>query len=258
MTRDSQILQTLLNAGGLAELESRVYTVDTPLIGRKPMVLRGNGARIDWVGKAGVCLSLTFERGDPNASNINGYGWTVEDILINHPGKVEPVTANGSTGLMLQNVRGARIVGVNIIGFGTGMQLIGDGNGCVYNEYRMRGIIFCGTSLRTRTLNGGWVNESTFYGGTWQLGPNGQQHLDLQGSHGLAFVRCSFEIGKADSPIWGSITGCTDLTWMKCRWEADRMLPLNLDAQCVRCELLGSTHCDVDWHGDRIGFQPNW
>lgn len=233
----------------------------------KAVHLRGRNAILNLTAKASTCLTVGFSSKSTIAGGSEGYGWGIEGLCIQHNGSIEPTLGNQSIGLVYQNIYGGRVSDLSINGFGVGLSLIADGCGCPYNEFRIRNMMFNGTSLRARVINSGYANENTFYGGNWTTGPYGSAqpwgHLDLHGIGSSSWERCSFQIGNAPVATWGSIADCHDLTWTTCRWESLQKLPLSLDAKCTRCRRVNPT-CDyVDWrdatdHMTANENRPNW
>ncbi len=80
-----------------------------------------------------------------------------------------PDHSSGRIGIKIINMYESYIDIRHVEGFETGVYVIGDSTGCVYNEIHLGALISNKITLHLTAANSGWCNENNFYGGrfTW-------------------------------------------------------------------------------------------
>lgn len=88
----------------------------------------------------------------------------------------DPYTwSTGATGIQVKNLTDSHITIERCVGFETGLQLVGDAHGTAYNQFRLDCIVENKIGIDFECVNGGWVNENTFYGGRFAYYSGGHQ-----------------------------------------------------------------------------------
>lgn len=247
-----------------------VFHVYRPLtcVGKR-LQLDARGAVLQWRGTAGTVLTLGFPPSSPIAPGSNGYGWTVEGLTIQHTGLGESIYLNSSSGLTIQNVYGGWFGGINISGFGTGINAIGDGTGNTSNTLWIRNLSNNGVSYNAATLNGGYVTEWGIHGGNWQYSAvaagSTPTHAVLTGPNvgAIRFTDCCFQ--GLPGVIWANLSNCNHVIFSNCRYEKSDETTANITLQttALSCALVGVTSPGVVWNDLSGGvnghvYLPNW
>lgn len=227
MIKPGDDLQAEFNAlpdMGVLEMAPGNYRVNEPLtLLDKRFTIIAHGATMVWGGKAGACLTVGFSPGRIASGGLGGSRSRIVGLGFYHLNVAEPLMSNPSVALRLQNMYAGRIDGLDAVGFGIGVDLVGDGTGCTYNRIDVCEVLNCRTSVRARAMNGGFVTETVFYGGRWQYGPaaNGIDvtHCDFVGPNvaALRFVCSSFE-GPPTCQFM-AVEKAPFCQWLSCRFE---------------------------------------
>lgn len=226
---DASALQAAINAapsGVVLTLPAARYRIGSPLVFPKVCHLRAWGAVLRYTGQAG-----------PAAVTVGGadrlYGGSIEGLQV----YLDPLDWTlPLTGLQLKNLYEWETRGLGVGQFPIGVQLLGDGLGCVYNRLGIMQVRDNGIGMQIVHANGGWVTETSVEGGHWYYNQPGgvATHVQILGGgtnvpDNVRFVRCSWE--AVDDRV-------TVLDWPKAR---------NCHAERCRFETVNGTKMKVLW-----------
>lgn len=239
-TDDAAALQAALNAApsnGVLVLPPGTYRLGSPLVVSKVCHLRAWGATLRYTGSAGPA-AVTF--GDPLGGRL--YGGSIEGLQVY---KDPQDWLTSLVGVQLKNLYEWETRGLGLAQFPVGLQLLGDGAGCVYNRVGLRGVRDNGIGLQILHANGGWVTETSIEGGHWfyNLPAQAATHVQILGGganvpDNVRFVRCSWEAPDSQVTVldWRSGRNCSAV---QCRFETGSAQPMPVKWP------VGTTYCSI-------------
>lgn len=165
-TDDTAAIQAAINAlprGGVIKFPPGDYRTTAALVVNVDRIrLKGFAARI-LVDHNGIGIDF-----NNLATPTKMFGLSIEgDLRIHKVTPDTPATSLGSVGISLRNAYHAKFSGFEIVGFGTGLSILGDGVGCVWNQFRDAWIKNNCKNIRinnnaTAGVNQGYANQNTF------------------------------------------------------------------------------------------------
>lgn len=271
---DTSALQKVLDSLGPREVlrMEGAFKITAPIAAMAgPAILDARGAFLEKHFAGGALLTLGFPSKSPIAGGSAGSGWTVLGLGFHYPtsGGAEAYFVNQSTALCLQNIYAGSFVDLDIDGFGVGLSLVGDGTGCTYNDIKIRQLVNCQTSLKMRTLNGGFVTEQTIHGGRWQCGPVAkdapQVHIDAEDAAAIRINDARLEGWGAKLTKWARLASCVAVSFNNCGYDTvdGSDAPITLDPKTYNCALIGAPSDKVIFEDASAGknghvYLPGW
>lgn len=165
-TDDTSAIQAAINAlprGGVIKFPPGDYRTTSALVVNVDRIrLQGFAARI-LVDHNGVGIYF-----NNIVTPTKLFGAVIEgDLRIHKVTPDTPATNLGSVGIKARNLYHSRMSGFEVVGFGTGLYLLGDGVGCVWNQFNDAWIKNNCKNIRinnnaTAGIDQGYANQNTF------------------------------------------------------------------------------------------------
>jgi hypothetical protein len=200
-------------------------------------VTASNGIRMPLAGPTGDPSGGLLYDGSGTALVVNDADFATVQVSVKRATRTwDDGLDDTSIGVQVKNCHGSR-VHVAALSFATGIDLLGDGDGCGY------GILDCvdvrenKRGVRWSAANGGWANQWTVYGrirlSSGHANYSGTKLLDLSTSgNGNTFIGMALEGNVHERTM--DVSNAYNV-WLNCRFESNLANSLYFSgANCIR------------------------